>query len=615
MKHIKVFTFVLGVSLFWFGSMANVFGATLNISKPESNQRVTGEVEIRWSVFNTNISDVPFDLSVMDSSCNGGFSVAGSRFAQTTKNGYYSHKFNSRNGSDGRKCIRLCVFDTSQCTYKFVEVVNTTNQAPKILNYPTQLNFDTTQVFKHTIEYMDPENDPSSLVLLEAPNFIVLEQNGLNTIGQYFVPGSYRVSFMAIDNLGASTQQSFVINVVAAPTPTPSPTPRPSVSLTPIPTKISKGFEILSPKSDSIFSGIENSVEWSYGDMEEDKFGKITLSYSPKGKNDYKEIYTTDDYQINEYKWDVSSIEPGEYAIRFVVMDSDNKEIVNTIVDSLKVEKTSGQDPIVIDGFMPPNKSEIENTKPEIGANYKPSQGATINQEDVKIELNNKNITSSCSINESGFKCSLDKDLNTGSHKVEVQVKDSNEQEAIQSWTFVVVDPNVGVEEPDDGESFWDMFSGINIDGIGSQYLYLCCGIILLIALFVFVMRTLGQKKTYDKEVSNFNSTNDYSTPSTYDSSSIESEPYDFSVGKYDVVGESEPVSSSVPPIQTTSSTDIPDWLKGDAAYGANPIDSSGNPIDMKGQDSGATLNDQSQVHESFDLAKASYGDDDSKSS
>jgi hypothetical protein len=615
MLNLKLVQKVVLVVFSFFVSFTPVYAATLEISKPSNNQRLTGEVEVRWSVFNTNTQNAPYDLSILDATCSSGFSIAGANFTQTVKNGYYTTKFNSRTGSDGRKCLRLCVFDTSQCTYRTIEVVNNSNQAPIITNYPSKLTFNTNEVFRHVVEYYDPENDPSMLVLLQAPNFIVLEQNGLNTIGQYFVPGEYLVNFMAIDDLGAASQQSFTISVLAAPTPIPVPTGGPTPVPTPTISPIERSFAVVSPKGGVKLSGIENRVEWDYGSISKDSFGRINLSYSAKDKQEFKEIYTTDDYTIDEYKWDVSIIEPGEYLLKFEIFDESGKLLVEEKSEGFVVEQTTGQDPIIVEGFVPPNNSKVENRRPEISANYRPSDGAKVEIDKVKIVLDKRNISSTCSINESGFKCSLDKDLSVGSHRVEVNVVDSNKQETTQAWSFEIIDSSEPNDDEDKVNPFTDFFNNFNFQGENLTYLYLCCGILLILALFIFVIRTLGQKKSsYDKEISSFNSTNDFTTSPdpSFDSSELENEPYDFSVGKYDVVAESEPVSS-VPPIQSSSSTEIPDWLKGDESYGANPVDSSGSLVDMKGQDSASSINDQSQVHESFDLAKANYGDEDSK--
>ncbi len=611
------------VTLFFSGFfLFSVKAADLTISKPVADERLTGVNTIRWSVFNTGISEVPYDLSLRDATCTNGFSISGGNFSQKVQNGNYTTDVDTRTVSDGRACIRLCVFDTSQCTYRMVNIVNYSNNPPVITNYPAKVEYTVNEVFEHTVEYFDPDGDTAYLQLLVAPRFLVLEQDGFSTIGEYFTPGEYFVSFIAIDNLGASSQQTFTLYVKAIPTPTPISVTK---TTTPTPTSIPTDWgniSFLSPDETSVFSGEDNMINWDFSEIDTDSIDEVDIFYSTADSDDFVEVYKYMGGVIASYNWNVSDIDDGDYKLKIIFFNSKGDKLHEIVSDVFKIDNLSLSEAIlaVVD-MSPSNKSEIEELRPIISAKFSPSSGGEIIVDKVRIELDGKNISKECSIDTNGFKCELSDDLKTGTHTVSVELQDTNDQKTKQEWVFSIKEQN---EESGNGEekvNFWNtyilpLWEKLKEGDNNLKYLYLCCGSLLILLLFIFVVRSMNRKKLYSEQVSEFNSQGNLSSSSSTDSvppinDGFSNDSYDFSVGSHDVIEDNEPVSTVEPEGPITA--DIPDWLKGEEYASSNPVDSTGQVMDMQGQNTDQSMEIQSQVHESFDLA-SSNGDNNDQS-
>ncbi|MBD3363051.1 hypothetical protein GF362_05000 [Candidatus Dojkabacteria bacterium] len=504
-------SFVISLSFLLFLFSSEVFGAELKIIRPTSGEKVSGMYQIGWSGFYTGHHSFPYEIRVKNATCSdNGIAIISPNFSSSQLNGQYTHTWNTTNVTDGIHCLQYCIQlddGSPQCVYQTFNVVNYSNNSPVITSYPSQLNFNTQEIFEYQIHATDADGDTLFYQLLQAPDFIYLDQDGYMSLGDYMNPGVYNISIVVLDGLGGMDQQSFQISVVEEElTPTATNEPNPTVSRTPGPTWTSTEspteeppdsgeprLMILKPDEGSVFSGRNNEIEWDWAGIDSEDIEEIVIEYTASEEEMFEEIYKHDGSPMKTYEWDVSEIENGDYYVRVILFDEDGKEIAVDSSGVFLVANKEGEEQILtIYEITPANKAEVDELQPVLSAKFEASESGEIDVDSIKIIFDGKNISDDCSIDESGFECEISEDLDYEEYEVEVTVEDTNGESLKKAWSFSVVGEGNGGGD-DDGDSGggfnWDDF---DFDNLKSFYPW--CGVILFILLLLFIISLLKKK-------------------------------------------------------------------------------------------------------------------------
>ncbi len=597
-----------------FFPVRSVVAADLHIMRPIDNERVKGLYKIQWSVFNTGTATVPYEIRVKNAQCaDAGIALSGEGFVSVVRNGQYEFYWNTGNLTDGGYCLQLCIQNTqnlNECVNRAFQISNHSNHAPIITSKPSKVDYYTNERFEYRASAYDPDGDYIVYQILNAPDFIYINQDGFMTIGNLMRVGRYDIVFTVIDSFGEAATQSFTLNIMPSPTPVATVTGGVTPKVTPKPG--SPAIEILLPNASSAFAGRENAVKWKSSGIDLTKVNKIVLEYAAAGEKEFKTISEYKTGQATEYSWDVAEINNGEYVIRISYVGLDNKALMVKVSDIFVIANREDVGAILtIFSLTPENRTVIEDTKPTISAKYAPSDGAEIIADKIKISLDGKQITDECSVSLSEFRCDRDSDLSTGEHTVKVELSDTNDQQLVQTWTFSIETSNSEIEEPPSGENpivgFFKKFTGeIKL----SSVLTICGGLLLIAGVlwFVSALRKRNQKLSYAQDNAGSSSSGDYGGVNNYanqpmaqssDSGSIESDqPFDFSVGEYDVNDQ-----------ETTGPDKLPNWLQNGTPEKAampvmNGVVNQNNPLPQQAIPSEENEK-MSQVHDAFDLTNS----------
>jgi hypothetical protein len=599
-RKISIIVFAFFVWCFLLLSSSQVYAATLNIIRPYQGERVTGVYEIGWSVFDTGQATTPYELRLKNSSCSdAGTALASSGFSSSIANGFYSHIWNTNSVVDSTYCLQLCVVldnGASQCAHRVLSIVNNTNNNPVITSYPQRLNYKSNEAFKYQISAYDPDGDAINYKILSAPDFIFLDQNGYMSIGSYMTPGTYNISLAVIDSKGGATQQSFALVVTQYVPPTPVPTAKPASTITPTPTPKPVAqqikMEITKPAASSVFQGRSNSIEWKYSNLDSTKVKEVILEYSRFQPSNFEQITKYTSGITNTYTWDVSSIENGEYLVRVSLVGDDSSLLAQVTSDKFLIANRQDEPNLLsIFNLKPENKSIVEDSRPEISANFAGAESNEVTKQSVVVKVDKKEITKLCSIQGDSFKCSLDFDLKDGEHSVEVKLSDSSGQTLEQAWVFSVKTGGQGnQDDPIDGGG---LFGNIDFDDLKAIYPW--CGGLLLIVLLVFVIAVLSKKKSnVDPFYSNNNSFGGSKPSLTVDNMGFD----DLSDIESQLDYSPNTTSTSVGASSEPGQDDIPDWLKGTSDDEARPVGTDGEQV-------GGLLpgdSDSAEVHDNFGM-------------
>lgn len=662
-KNLKIVAFSL-IILSSFLLSFKVEAADIDIINPAIDGKLItrdlGNLNIDWEIDNTVNSAFSYELNIKDSLCNKLVSKVSQDDSKIVKPGSYSNQTDIQNLDYGTYCINLCIFDLSEIecynrTFNLTDAKlisisdegdnQTANKPPLIKSYPQKLNLNFRENFFYQINAQDPNGDAFTYRLISAPDFIYLNQKkGTITNTEIMRPGSYFIAFVVIDRNGSYTQQNFTINVFEKYDSngnllTPSPTPSEN--------EVKKNFEILNPKKAELLAGTNNLIQWSIENIDYDK---IEIFFQKNGA-DKTFLNSIEDKNKKSYDWDVSGLTNGEYTI-FVELKKNNITIENKQVTNLMVSNDINSSALLILNLKPLNQSEITEKLPEISANIIPSESGEIRLDQIEVQLDGKKITDKCSLNNNEIKCFPSKDLDLKEHTIKMIVKDSNNQEAQQQWSFTVVEklpdptpvPSGGALQPDlsptpnsgekgnGGSFFQDLVE--KIQEIGMNTWLLCCGGLLILGIAAFVFRSVRGKTT--GSYSAFKSTNDIDkttkselasvTPQIGDEDNELEDFTDYSVGNYSVGDDYEPIVPSTqvnsndenskqnekldldnselttPNFGSTDSDILPDWLKGDSEEFSKPVNNDGEVMSDDTYNS-SNQNDGSKVHDNFGLS------------
>ena len=420
------------------------------VSAPGPNATVSGNVTTVWRAYDNNQTDIPYELTLRDSqSCNtlrGTISVgtkpssSGTDASVTWASG--GPLSDVASVPDGAYCMQLCISlrngsnPYSACSLRIINIRNT-NIPPQINSAPpADRTITVNESWQYQVQASDANGDAITFSLLNNPGFLSINAaTGLiSTNAAAKNPGTYTITIVARDTYGGSASQDFQLVVTAAATTPPAPPPPPATNQNGIVT-------IVLPVADAQLSGNKNQVAWEASDP--DGIKEIRLSYSTDQAN-WKSIVALPGDKTS-YSWDVLDLEPGDYYLRVEILDNQDKmtsAVSGKFAIVAEPENIPGTatKPLII-SVKPEDSSNISERRPKITGDFTPPAGGMINASSFTLKIDDKELTTSCTVTVTSFSCTPTEDLSLGVHKVHAEVKSNDEQTASRDWTFTIITP------------------------------------------------------------------------------------------------------------------------------------------------------------------------------
>lgn len=609
MKKI-LFTIILSLGLSFF-YLSNTFSQSselenFRIAYPFDKSEIINNQKIIWQVdFETNLD---YRIKLYSSTC----SDPENTFVGTISSGKYTQESKTEGGlyefdwnlskpfidnislKNGSYCLAIEVNidnDLSQTfeAYKDIQIVDNGSATPIIKKDSLKTIITEGESYEFDVEAEDSDSEKLTYSFESAPDFLTINsENGIITskdkVTQY---GSYIVSILVKDESGNSDILTYNLNII-----------RNLSSLTENSIKISTPSILLFNNSNS-----EIGIELESGVNFEEMF----LSFSKDGKV-FSQFFSGK--VAPNFKLPYNIIEPGEYTLRINYKDKNGVFFgkIITFYIAKESEFNVRTIPSIYD-LEPLDGANILSNPPIISGKISIQESLENNEFDLKVFLNDEDISDSCQFEEEIFECILREEISVGANKLKFEVRDSQNNLNSKSVVFSIGgsdspnDPNV--VNKDTINLFGTEFStGI----LAVAVILVVLGIIvILIPWFIFSLwiKRSRKKDYYTLNSENYNNT--YNAPPISPTIGEQSQnftpvqpvqeyqksPNPYDIGTQEITGEVPNIAQAqevytspifqpiVTPTLPTSYTDndIPDWLKDDSS-GSNPIGIKGQSIE-----------------------------------
>mgnify|MGYP001050439825 CR=1 FL=1 len=422
-------------------------------------------------------------------------------------------------GSYSSACVISSPYDI-----KGVRVV-ANNNAPEFTSSPVDStpsqDIETGIAYEYTLTATDSEGDMINYVFSFTPNedwikYTVINDGSDGNLkiqfkGSTSQPASYLANVFIHDGYSKHLRsQSWIVSVNPAENDIPRVT-------------------ILSPwESLTITQGEPLTVKWAASDRNAITHYELYLARSLQDENKWYSVNKSIAYNIEEYIVDTNDISAGTY--KAIIKAPDNQDpvltgqgispLIDIIGEEFDMPDDSVQlpDPQIIN-VSPTSKDNITNTLVTIRASLLASQGAEINEDSIKIEVDGTDVLTLVKFNkmsESEYTLiyQTETEFELGLHKVEISFTDSEELEANKSWTFSIE----GEEE--DPTKFY--FFGY---GISKLITYVVGGGLLLLILALVIPLVLVKVWKEDEDTSEVDDTLTPPTPTNTVESIVNKNP------------------------------------------------------------------------------------------
>ena len=449
---------------------------------PAVSEIIKGTKELNFS-FSNNCDLVRYKVEAWDKYCTTFKAViAPETVLNTVSNGTnIKLSYDTRKLTDSNYCLRVFARNTTTEAYRVantggITVQNSTNRSPSIISLPQNTSIKVGDNFNYEIKTTDADNDTVTLEFNKKPSFLTL--NGTTLSGSTTLVGRYDVSFRAKDSKGAySNYQIFKVNV-SGTTNTPS-----VVSFTSFPTTPQKGSIV---------------VKWNSVDNDGIKSLVIYIISDNENWTKLADLKPTD----KEYTLDTTKHTDGEYYIKLTLTDNLG-EVTDKVSPKLEIvqttsSSTSSQIVITLKDYEPSKDSKTFETKPSISANFVLPSGVTLDSAKLKVLVDETDISKVCKLESTSFKCTLEKDLEIGQHKVSVDFFDDKGNKYQDSWSFEVEQESSSSASSKDIQSIDS--STVTILGRTIQknlailLLVLCLAGLLIFIVPIIIYRFFGKK-------------------------------------------------------------------------------------------------------------------------
>lgn len=329
---------------------------------------------------------------------------------------------------------------------------STTNQKPTFTSLvsaskPSQ-NIKTDVTYEYTLTANDPDGDRINYSYSFTPNADWLKptiiedgSNGKLTIkfsGSTNKAASYLANVFIHDGYSDHlSSQTWVISV------------SPATNDIPI-------VKIITPTDSSqVAQGTSFKTSWAGSDLNQIVKYELYMSKNPTDQSSWITVNNNIAYNVNSYLVDTSKLSAGTY--KLIVKATDNQSpalsgigVSPEIVVTGSSTSTKEDDVVVIEdpqvtNMTPTSTDTISNKQVTIKATLIAGTNAKIDDKTIVMKLDNKDITSSVSINkisdtEHSVIYQPSEDLTAGLHKAEVTFSDSNENSVTKAWTFTITE-------------------------------------------------------------------------------------------------------------------------------------------------------------------------------
>ena len=291
---------------------------------------------------------------------------------------------------------------------------------------------------------------------------------------------------------------------------------------------------------------------------------EMYLSSNPTNEKSWITIDKEIDYNSTSYDIDTSQFKDGTYRIILRAIDNQKPEAIGMDVsEEIVIAKgqTEGKEPddsVILEtpqviNFSPTSSDTVENNKPTIKASLIASKDSTVNQESIKVLLDDNDITSEIKINKiSEYEYTViylpEESLDQGVHKVDISFSDSSEKSVEKNWTFSISDG-----DDVDPDSF-------NIFGyyINKRVALIIAGGIALVVLAIFTpMIIFAVWKDDPQESKAINPTLPPSTPK--DNNIDNMQPYNTNTDVEELVTESFQAPKPIESVAQNQANSIPE--------------------------------------------------------
>ena len=415
------------------------------LQKPTEGSTISNTYEIEWKIVDADIENPAYFIDVFNLACtqSGGNLGRITNSGATVENNIYTFSWDTKSGnlsnslqSGGNYCMRVCGILAdggsvySKCDKKsfvFSSEVTGTNKSPVIT--PAKEGFKVTlnEIFSYKVVASDPDGDELKYSFLNAPDFLTIDPKTGQISGKPTEVGDIRFIVKVDDSKGGITTEEFTLNIQL--------------------TNTEKEVVFEFPKSASTVTPDNNIIKWKV------KSGlvvkSITLSYS-SDKKEWIEI-TKQDRDLGQYTWNISDIEDGEYFIRFLLVDQNNK-LFEVFSDRFQVSSQGNVTETEITGLSPEEGSTINNNRPVISAEFRTPEGITIAVENIKFTLNDRIDLTMCDITAGDISCEIVGELSNETYTAYIELKDSSGATLVKEWKFNVdLEGQTGEESEDSG--------------------------------------------------------------------------------------------------------------------------------------------------------------------
>ncbi len=457
------------------------------IDRPRPNSQLSEVSELRFKIYDDENDKPPYEIALYQSDCVTKFgTIVSNNYVIEDSNNVYTKEWNTDGPikdratvPNGKYCLKACVtlkkngVNYSVCDSRPVTLVDPVNKPPTITSTPPNTLILIGQAFGYDVEATDPDGDVLTYQLVNPPNFLQINpQTGqISSKVNLTISGSYSVVVKVSDGKGGEVMQEFNLVVEERPT------------------SVVKKIEIVAPAEKDILHGQDNLVKYSLENIISIK--QITLFYSTDAAT-WTEIGKLSS-EADEYIWDVTSLEGGDYYLKIEVVTEDNKKYEAISKQfSIKSEEDSVESAASIINLNPGEDVQIKELT-EIRATLVSSEGAEIDVESLEVKLNEESITNLCTLQNDQVICDLTTiTVEEGRHKVSIAFEDTAGKQTQKEWYFEVV---IQGEEDSQPVEAKETLSTIALAG-------LICSIILLLLLIPWILYLIWKRRNIRAEKS-----------------------------------------------------------------------------------------------------------------
>ncbi len=436
----KIFVLVILTTLLF---PIQVFAVTqgsdeVTLIKPSQGESVSGTFNVEWKIVDSDVNDPAYFIDIFNLSCNqSGGNIGRLLSSGATKNGNsYNYQWDTSKGevssslqNQGNYCMRVCSILAdganvySLCdkqSFVFTSGGQTQgNKPPVIDSTEDSFDLDLNEVFNHTISANDEDDDKLTFSFVSAPSFLSIHPESGKITGKPTEVGNIKFIVKVDDGRGGIATQEYILNIGVP--------------------GAKKDVEIKFPKSNSVVSAEDNTIEWEINSNIQVR--TIVLSFS-QNKSDWTEL-TRLDRNTGSYDWNINDLEPGEYYLRIQVTDTSNK-LYEVVSEKFGVSDAVAVDQTEITDLSPSEGSVLSDKRPVISAKFNTPEGVTINTADVTFMLNERIDLTVCDITGNGITCNVVSELLDGQYKAYIELLDSNGSTIVKEWPFTVQTSSTG---------------------------------------------------------------------------------------------------------------------------------------------------------------------------